>query len=161
MLRRVEAAGLRVSPFLVLTERSSSISGWRDRQREWMRSYVDHLHRGETAYSAFLLSGPASTCRNSATRFGDSKLAVRSSAHYEDGLHHSYAGMFSSMTFVPAHGEAIAKAVKNCWAALFTKELDEYRKIDTSQAAMDWYLPLMIKRWSQLSCPECSSREIR
>lgn len=70
---------------------------------------------------------------------------MRSSAHYEDGLHHSYAGMFASMTFVPAHGEAIAKAVKNCWAALFTKELDEYRKIDTSQAATDWYLPLMIQ----------------
>lgn len=144
MLRRVEAAGLRVSPFLVLTE--EFFHQWLERSAAGMDAFLrrssaqrrDCIQSLSTVWAGQYL-------QELATRFGDSKLAVRSSAHYEDGLHHSYAGMFASMTFVPAHGEAIAKAVKNCWAALFTKELDEYRKIDTSQAATDWYLPLMIQ----------------
>jgi pyruvate,water dikinase len=55
-------------------------------------------------------------------------LAVRSSATVEDGSRASFAGMHHSSLNVPARLEAVAAAVKACYASLWTPHALDYRR---------------------------------
>jgi pyruvate,water dikinase len=54
-------------------------------------------------------------------------LAVRSSATLEDLPHHSFAGLYDTVLGVSGTS-AVTKAVKQCWASLWTERAFEYRE---------------------------------
>jgi pyruvate,water dikinase len=71
----------------------------------------------DTAYSRLAQSTPG---------VGDPLVAVRSSATCEDTADYSFAGMFESVLGVRGH-EALADAIRRCWASTFGARVLYYR----------------------------------
>ncbi|MBW3606386.1 MAG: PEP/pyruvate-binding domain-containing protein [Actinobacteria bacterium] len=57
----------------------------------------------------------------------DAPVAVRSSASGEDAADHSFAGEHDSYLWVRG-ADAVARAVRDCWASLYTARAVEYRQ---------------------------------
>ncbi|SHO52571.1 PEP/pyruvate-binding domain-containing protein [Desulfopila aestuarii] len=71
------------------------------------------------------------------SRFGDVPLVVRSSASTEDGGHHSYAGMHSSL--VNIRYDNLVLALKKVWASLWSDRAILYRQelgLDAMESTM-------------------------
>lgn len=72
-------------------------------------------------------------------------VAVRSSATVEDGEHASAAGLFSTSLWVEGL-DAVAAAIRACWASLWTTESVEYqRKCNHSPAEMAVLIMPMVR----------------
>lgn len=145
MLLRVQGIGLHVAEFVVLTE---------DFFYDWLAACGINVEAFRTLSVKEKLE---CICSLSPDRIktqldaliaglGAGHLAVRSSAPYEDGAQHSYAGILKSQLFVPANSNDVVRAVKACWSALFLGSLATYHPSDAARSSHSVCLPLIAQK---------------
>lgn len=149
MLVRIQEAGLRVAHFSVLKE--AFFRAWLSQARGGLASFLELSPKGKQDCISNLPVEAATHWINEQRIFhGKIKqtdlCAVRSSAFWEDGTVQSYAGVLKSLLFVSADGEALAKAVKSCWSALFSETLAAYASVKGDCTTQVWYLPLIVQK---------------
>jgi pyruvate,water dikinase len=91
----------------------------------WARAASEHIQRVVT--QATMPADVSSAIENAYDQLGSGLVAVRSSATAEDLADASFAGQQSTYLNI-AGGDAVVKAVKECWASLFEERAIVYRQ---------------------------------
>lgn len=135
-LARAVKAGARVSPWVVLGveafDEHLRRAGVSDLAAEILRGQqgADHLADAAHTVQKSILAEPLDAALEAALAafVGDGRLlAVRSSATGEDGLSHSYAGVYTSYLYQQGLAQ-VGDAIRKCWASAFDERALVYRR---------------------------------